>query len=1152
MRLLLFFVFSVPLFAQPDLFILSPSSSLITPATQEPFTALPAINTRNVPAFFFQNADGTKYYSVGRTATDTVVVLDVANPSVVLARLNLSATTVAVLSPDRRRLLVGGSAGLHIIDTATDTVVATIPVAAPIDVAASSDGRLGYVLSTQLVTIDLSTNTVVSSLPLAAGASAVAVNHTGLVYVSAPLRVYEVNGRTGQLLREIAVPGSPGRLVFTPNARIALAVNRATAGPDLFRLDLATEAVVSESVTTTRTLLDTLFLTGPNRGYASSEQTQRVYEVTVAPVRFDLLQTTGAASPDATSGVASREFPYARSVYFSRPNFQQAYANLVYPPAAGQGFLATGKVVVAAPASTGTPAFLYAFNTQSSSGLPLITRVTDRLGRPLSSVPVTFSTGTRVLSNADGWAQIDYPPYSIPWPFAVKATAGTATAIFPLGSPIPPPATISILSGQGQAGVVSRYFPSPFRVVVRDAEGFPVANTEVTFSKGPGPGSLYCPQFNVCYQITDANGQVEVGFVPFRVDQGYSQVQIGVSARGAPSRVIYITAIGELGASRDTPSLAAVETIAPASGALSGLVNSVLPDAIGLRSSLPNAPIVGQPIPNVALSILPPLGFPDLACDGEGGVVLSDGNGVATCSLQLGAAPGTVNLREYLKVGGNPGTVGSDLSVTIFSDSVASLRVVGGSGQTLARNSTSAPIIVRAVNAGGQPIANQPIQWIVQPSVGLVLVTPSAMTDASGQAAVTVRAGTVAGAYKVRAVVGSLSVDAAVLVFDRVQVDSTFLSLGSAASAFSLSLLPSPSLASWAVEGLPDWITTATRSGTGPASIWLQATENLSLSAVRVSYFRVGGTQVQVVQSRGAAPRVFVAPAVASSGLSNTFSVNVTGPEGYQSVGVVNLLIRDALDARAACYIAYSLPLGVLYLVSDVGPDALSPPLILGSGGTVSNSQCIVSGIGSSPLGFFNNSTSFSSELRINITFNPSFAGPKLVYAAARDTRDRTYGWEIIGTHTVPGPTTLPRPINVSPAVTDQLDPVISFTFDDQTDARNIETAWVLINNALDARAGCFLAFHNPSSQLFLYPDSGLAAGLTNRPLLGPGVVSNSQCSLDVTGAAVSRVGARLTLTLPFRFNPSWRISKAIWTAVQSISGQPSAWQAIGVVKPPN
>ena len=1152
MRIAAFFLLTPTLFAQPELFILPTTGSIVIAATPEPFATTDTFNTRNTPAFFFRSADGAKYYSVARSATDTLVVLDASSPGIVLQRLNLSVPLAAILTPDRRRLLIAGAGGLHVIDTATDAAVATIPVSSAIDVAASSDGRFAYVLSNQLITIDLTTNTVRSTLPLVAGASAVAVNHTGLVYVSAPSRVYEIHGRTGQLLREIPIPGTPGRLVFTPNARTALAVNRATTGPDLFRIDLASEAIVGESATTARTLLDAVFMTGPNRGYASSSQTQAVYEVTVAPLRFDRLQTSGSASPDATSGVASREFPSARSIYLSRPSSQQAYSNLVYPPAAGQGFAAMGRVVAAPPAITGSPAFLYAFNTDGSYSLPLITRVTDRLGRPLSGVLVTFSTGARVLSNADGWAQIDYPSYSIPWPISVRATAGAATAVFPLGSAIPPPATISVLSGQGQAGVASRFFPSPFRVVVRDAEGYPVANTEVTFSKGPGAGHLFCPLFSTCYQVTDANGQVEVGFVPYLVDSGYSQVQIRVSVRGAPPRVLYITTISDLDATRRSAILTAMETIEPTSGSLSGLVNSVLPDAIRLRTSLPNAPVVGLPIPNVALSIAAPLEFPDLACDGEGGVTLSNTNGVATCSLQLGSVSGTVNLRENLKVGGNLGPSGSDLSVTIFPDGVPSLRVVEGSGQTLARDAISAAIVVRALNAVSQPLANQSIQWTVEPSVGLVLLTPSGMTDASGRAAVTVQSGTVAGIYKLRALVGGLSVDIPILVLDRVQITPNFLAVGAAATVFALDVVPSPPQALWTVEGLPDWLTTFTRSGTGPTTVWLQAAENLSLTSVRVAYFRVGGATVQVVQFRGQAPRVFAAPAVASSGLSNTFSLNITGQGGFSSVGVVNLLIRDALDGRAACYIAYSVPLNVLYLVSDAGPDALSSPLTLGSAGSVSNSQCTVFGTGSSPPGFFNNLDSFSSELRLRITFNPSFAGPKLVYAAARDTRDRTYGWDIIGTHTVPGPVTLPRPVNVVPAVSDQLNPVISFTFDDQTDARNIETAWVLINNALDARLGCYIAFHNPSNQLFLFPDSGLATGLTNRPVLGPGVLSNSQCSLDITGTAVSRVGARLTLTLPYRFSASWRMTKGIWTAVQSLSGQRSTWQGIGVVSPPN
>gem|GEM_PF-5594646 len=55
---------------------------------------------------------------------------------------------------------------------------------------------------------------------------------------------------------------------------------------------------------------------------------------------------------------------------------------------------------------------------------------------------------------------------------------------------MPPPATISILSGQGQAGVASRFRPSPFSVVVQDGEGFPVANSEVRFPKPHGIGSI--------------------------------------------------------------------------------------------------------------------------------------------------------------------------------------------------------------------------------------------------------------------------------------------------------------------------------------------------------------------------------------------------------------------------------------------------------------------------------------------------------------------------------------------------------------------------------------------------------------------------------------------------------------------------------------
>ena len=134
----------------------------------------------------------------------------------------------------------------------------------------------------------------------------------------------------------------------------------------------------------------------------------------------------------------------------------------------------------------------------------------------------------------------------------------------------------------------------------------------------------------------------------------------------------------------------------------------------------------------------------------------------------------------------------------------------------------------------------------------------------------------------------------------------------------------------------------------------------------------------------------------AGSGQTQTFVFTFSDASGWQNLGVLNILINDYLDGRHACYLAYSRPLGVLYLVNDPG-NALLPELYLGSAGSVSNSQCTVYGTGSSASGSGNTLT-----LTLNVRFSSSFAGERIIYMAARDVAERNSGWQAMGRWTVP------------------------------------------------------------------------------------------------------------------------------------------------------
>ena len=121
---------------------------------------------------------------------------------------------------------------------------------------------------------------------------------------------------------------------------------------------------------------------------------------------------------------------------------------------------------------------------------------------------------------------------------------------------------------------------------------------------------------------------------------------------------------------------------------------------------------------------------------------------------------------------------------------------------------------------------------------------------------------------------------------------------------------------------------------------------------------------------------------------------------------MLNVLINTALYGGNACYIAYSQPAGVLFLVNDGETDSgLSAALILGSTATVQNRQCTVHGTGSSAQG-----SGDSLTLTLRLTFSSTFTGSKVIYTAALDQATGNLGWKTLGAVQVPAaPLPLPR-----------------------------------------------------------------------------------------------------------------------------------------------
>ncbi|MCX6602055.1 MAG: hypothetical protein NTV52_00465 [Acidobacteria bacterium] len=359
----------------------------------------------------------------------------------------------------------------------------------------------------------------------------------------------------------------------------------------------------------------------------------------------------------------------------------------------------------------------------------------------------------------------------------------------------------------------------------------------------------------------------------------------------------------------------------------------------------------------------------------------------------------------------------------------------------------------------------------------------------------------------------------------------------------------SPSNAPWTTvaTSVGNWLTVSPGEDTGSGVLTYTFLGNPT-GISRIGTIVAGGQTLRVTQAGALVPSLDGTIQLAGSGTSAPIQVRITQPGGVAQIGVVNILVNRALDGRAACYIAYSQPAQVLFLVNDAGPDAgLSPALTLGGAGSVSNSQCSVAGTGSSAT-----VTGNTLVITLNISFTTSFGGNKVIYAAARNTDGVTAGWRTMGVHAVPpGTTSFPRSVSMSPSTGTTSANTVTFAFEDQTSTANLQTVWALMNSALDGRQACYVAFYAPANLLLLIPDDGDGSRATSAVLGSTAVLENSQCRINAASSTVMRSAGRLTLGLNVTYKPGLSGPRVIWMAASTLAGRVSEWAASGAWEVP-
>jgi hypothetical protein len=286
------------------------------------------------------------------------------------------------------------------------------------------------------------------------------------------------------------------------------------------------------------------------------------------------------------------------------------------------------------------------------------------------------------------------------------------------------------------------------------------------------------------------------------------------------------------------------------------------------------------------------------------------------------------------------------------------------------------------------------------------------------------------------------------------------------------------------------------------------------------------------------------------SGPSQQFTFTFSDTGGYQNLNLLNVLVRDVLDGRHSCYVAFvpsGAAAGSVYLVDDAG-DAGGPysGMQLPGGTSVSNSQCSITAAGSSYSGSGNNAT-----LTLAITFSASFTGNKVVYLAAQDPSSNS-GWAPLGVWSNPGlPVLGPSVTSVNTPRATGFTQNYTFTFGDTNGWQDLSVVDVLINSAINGASACYVAIapSGPNSAtVYLIDNAGDAGGPFSGMLLpGSSSVSNSQCIVSGAGSSATGNGTGLQVTLAIQFTQGFTGNQIVYAAARSNSAN-SGWQAIGTV----
>lgn len=783
-------IFTAPLEAQ-DLFVLpgaQSSSSEGQAFVTNPLTTYRTFNTGQGAFAILPNLSASKFFIVAGSSQSSVISTDTSLLTDALVADLPTPATQAVVTPNGQVVAVAAG-NTYLFSTASgNTLVAggvsqgrgvnTYAIAPSLDSSAIfALGTVGSV--SEVSSISTSSNLVTATLALTEVATAVSVGPNGLVYVSMPGQILELDPITLQPTYNgtISLNGTPGPLVFTPDGQYAASANQAPFSNSLIIVSLANHNATTPSLGLPA--LTSLLVTGTDSLLGVSSQA--LYQISLAPLSVGIAYvpdlTGGVQAATVTNDVPAGSHSLVQNVYLVssgtiyqyNPSSQSTTAQ--YPLAAGVSAGSISYIVPALTTSQSQPLSLLTFGNNQNilpdgRSEPLVVQVLGANNLPLSGVTVQFQSSgtaatlsaTSAVTGSQGYALVYLNAADTSGPVTVTANAGALNTNFSLNisaNAQTPGPSLTIVAGQGQlmteltSTVLGPQYGSPLQVLAKDASGNPLANVAVTFSVPSGDGTLQVNGGGASTQLvsTNASGIASVDFVSTSVPiaQDYLQTTVTASAPNTNSVTFYVTAVPN-----DATTTVSLLNPAPG-GTIMGAEGSTLTNGLEAQIITPH----GLGIPNISLTLIDdvnPAIAPSVSCDAPGGVALSSSNGIASCGLTFGPRLGSGSFEPIIGV--THVLVPNTFIVTPGAPSAVEItqgnNQTGKPGQTL-----PLALVVHVTDSGGNAVTGAAVTWKVVSAGTVTLSNIIGVTDNNGNASALATLGSAAGPAQVTATVGT-------------------------------------------------------------------------------------------------------------------------------------------------------------------------------------------------------------------------------------------------------------------------------------------------------------------------------------------------------------------------------------------------------------